>query len=126
MTSIVDVTGRNAPAIMLIEAMARESKRDDLLEKFGVPKIPLNPSHVEVKLTINGVEVNFVKTAQEMWERLERRYRQDVEEAAKALIGRTRFEKLESILSRAEEQIEREVDQLLQEEQNEQRASDAR
>jgi predicted lipid-binding transport protein (Tim44 family) len=121
MPSNVDVVAHTAPSIMLIEAMTRSSKNDALLEMFGFPKIPLQQHVAEVKLTINGVEVDFVKTAQEMWDRMVHSYEKDVEEAARKLLSKTRFEKLEQIISQAEDEIEREVEALIKEEKYESR-----
>jgi DNA primase len=123
--SIVNVIDHTAPSVMILEAMVRTAGHDQLLTMFGFPKVPLTHQHAEVKLFINGAEVDFIKTAQEMWDRMTRTYNEDLEEAARKLVKRTRLEKLEEILSRAEELVESEVNKLLQEEQNEQRTSNA-
>lgn len=111
MASNVRVTDHSAPAIMLIEAMARESKDDDILAKFPTMP-PLKLEYVNVKLTINGVEVDFVQTAREMWNRLAASHDEDVLAKAKELVGRGRLDKLSDILSRFEWELENEVEQL--------------
>lgn len=111
--SIVNVTDNTAPAIMLINAMAREAPRDELLSTFNHPQFPLTHSSVDVRLTINGVEVDFMKTAQEMWDRLRRHHREDVEKCAKELLSQTRFDKLGELIQKVEWEIGQEIEKLL-------------
>lgn len=113
MPSNVDCTARTAPAIMLLEAMVRESKIAELDKKFGLPAVPLRNEFVRVELKINGVEVDFVKTAQEMWERLESQHEADVLEKAKELVGRTRLDKVHQLMERFEWEIEQELLKLV-------------
>jgi predicted lipid-binding transport protein (Tim44 family) len=112
-SEIVNCTDRTMPAIMLIEAMTREADRADLQDHFNLPNVPLNSAHVVVQLTINGVPVNFCKTAQEMWDRLVSKYGEHVSEKAKELVQLTRFSKLEQILSDAEDEITREIENAM-------------
>lgn len=113
MTSNVDVTTREAYSIMLIEAMVRTSKNSKALaEKFDIPYVPLQMQYVKVELKINDVEVDFVKTAEEMWNRLNSRYEQDVLEKAKELVGQSRYQNLMDIIEQHEFELQRELERL--------------
>lgn len=110
MPSEIDVVAHNAPSMMILEAMAREVG-DDFIEKFN-----LKGYTAEVKLTINGVEVDFVATAQELWDRLEAQFKEEVLEKAKELVGASRLSKLQRLTDRYEWEMENEIEQLFRKE----------
>lgn len=117
--SIVDCTDRTAPAIMLLNAMTRECQvsRLDILTKFNIPQVPLVDQCVKVCLTVNGVEVDFVKTSQEMWDRLAKGYDEAVLEKAKELISLSSFSNLadtiNDVISEAQARLERELGAIM-------------
>lgn len=109
---VVGPTDHTTPAIYLLNTMSREAKRSDLLEHFKIKRVDGQKTTVEVELKINGMPVDFSKSIQEMWDRMFNRYEDDVLEKAKELLSATRFDKLNQILSAAEDEIEKEVKNL--------------
>ena len=117
MTSHVDPTSRTTPGIFLLNMIAREAPHAQMIEHFRLTD-PHSSGHVrtvEVKMTINGVEVDFERSVNEMWERLSSSFDAQVLEKAKELLKLTRFSNLEDILQRAEWAIENELERLFPE-----------
>jgi hypothetical protein len=117
--SIIDCTARTTPAVMLLNAMTRECKvnRLDILTKFNIPQVPLVNQCVKVCLTVNSVEVDFVKTSQEMWDRLVKGYDHAVLEKAKELISQPSFTDLagaiNNIITEAQARLEQELSAIM-------------
>lgn len=117
MTSHVDPTSDTTPGIFLINVIARETVRRDMIKHFRLTD-PHSPNHVrtvEVKMTINGVEVDFERSVNEMWERLSDTFENKVLEKAKELVKMTKFGKFQEILERAEWEIENELEKAFPE-----------
>lgn len=86
-TKMVDPVARTPASIMLINAISRAAKDANLLEMFRVNTPPGQKTFLEVEFKVNGVPVDFEKTANEMWERLRATHEADVLETAEKMLG---------------------------------------
>ena len=108
--SIVNVTNHNPASVLLLEAMVKKAGKNNLLQTFGIESN--SGGNVEVQLTVNGENVDFESTVNEMWTRLTTNYETHVLERAKELISCTRLNKLHNLLQDAEWKIEEELIKL--------------
>jgi hypothetical protein len=104
-------------SIVLWEAMVRESKPEDMAQKYGIecPTPKGKELEVEVDFRVNGVPLNFKKTVEELGARMESRFDEEVLKKAKELVNLTRFERLSEIINNAEYQIEQEIERVFNE-----------
>jgi hypothetical protein len=112
MSEIINPTEHSTASIFLINAMAKAVAPGGLFEHFKIPTNSGQPVEVEVELKINGVEVPFKETLNEMWDRMRSRYKEDILEKAHELISQSRFEKLNDLLADAEYNIKAELQEL--------------
>ena len=89
MPEVKNVLNRDAAGIILMNAVS--------IPEGLVNKIASSPGgpNVEVKLTVNGVEVPFEQAVNEAFERWERNFNDYVEKKAKELIMKAHLEHIE-------------------------------
>ena len=114
MTEMVCPVSKTTPGIFLLNCMSREAKNANLLEHFKIKTADGENTFVEVKMTINGVEVDFSKSITEMWERLQFQYDEDLISKAKELIIGDRFYRFNESIYELECNFKEEVDKLFE------------
>lgn len=108
----LSVVSNDTAGRFLINMIAVETPRQDVLNKFRFSTEPGQTAMADVALTINGVPVNFTRAINDMWERLTADYDEDVKKAAKELIRSSRFNELSHLLERIEWSISAEIEKL--------------
>lgn len=112
----IDPVGHDSVAIFILNAMsAQTADGDELFKKFNIPEysgqLNYKPT-VDIRLLVNGVEVDCLKSLKETMDRLLSGYERHIEEKAKELVTATRLDKLLSLLNEYEWQIENEINRL--------------
>jgi hypothetical protein len=107
--SIIDLTDQTTPAITLMNAVCNKFARDDIRACINLPE----GSEVEVKLTVNGVEIDFATTVQELWDQCNRDADGRALTMAKDIIKGAGLEKVREAVERAEWEISNALDESL-------------
>lgn len=104
--SKVSLITDTTPSIMLLNAVCKRFPEDDWPDKIS---LKTGEQHVEVKLTLNGVEVPFEDTVNEMWKQVN----DDLDKRALEMVTRaidgTDLENLFATVRRAEYEIEQAI-----------------
>lgn len=100
--TIDQVTGHNTLSVFLMSVMTDSTKRgEDFLAKFQIEH-GREPRELDVRLTVNGVEVDF----EQFIKRLERDYDEYVKRDAKKLLSE-KCETIENVLYQLTEHVKR-------------------
>lgn len=105
--SRINPTDHSTAGIFLINTIAREVPRANILEHFRIDRKTGDPESVkvEVRMTINGVEVDFEKSINDMWERLSKTFDAAVLDKARDLVMLTKHQDILDILRSAEREL---------------------
>ena len=114
MSEQISPTSYNTPSIFLLNAISREACRADLLDHFKIVREDGKPTLVNVEMKINGVEVDFSATVNDMWKRLSSTFEEKVLEKAKELIRETRSDRFNEIVQQSERILLRDLEALFQ------------
>lgn len=111
MSELVDCVNRAAHGHVLIAAMTTASKTSkiDVVKLFGKGHM------VDVVFKINGVDVPFEETVDNLFERQFEKIDSYVLEKAKELLSVSRFDRLSNKLSELEWQMEEELEKIQKE-----------
>jgi len=93
-------------SVMLFNAMCESVSQDKLLEIYGLAATP--DVVVDVKLTVNGVELDAERVLASCWEQLLVRYEQRVTQDAKAMVGGAGLQELADTFEEMKTRIENE------------------
>jgi hypothetical protein len=101
--SKVNLVADTTPSIMLLNAVCKRFPKDDWTDKIN---LKVGEQHVEVKLTLNGVEIPFEATVNEMWTQVNNDLDKRALELVKQAIDGTDLQNLFDTIKRAEYEIE--------------------
>lgn len=110
--SQVDLVAHTTPSIALLNAICRKFDRNDVIAGLNIPH---QTSVVEVKLTVNGVEIDFEKMVEELWRQANDNANERARQLAKDMIRGTKLQGLFEVMEKAEFEIGEALDKALEE-----------
>jgi hypothetical protein len=99
--SKIDMVAQTTPAVALFNAICAHVARNDIREVLNVPE----GSVVDVKLTVNGVEIPFEPTVEHLWKQVNDNLDERAMELAKQIIAGAGLQDLFDRIKRAEWEI---------------------
>jgi hypothetical protein len=99
----INVTEYKTPSIFLLNAICKQFPRDDMLEALNIPP---GEQHVDVKLTVNGVEIPFEATINDLWKQCQDDLNTRALEQAKKIVLGAGLEELFDKIRQSEWEIE--------------------
>jgi hypothetical protein len=102
MSETIDATSYNFPGVFVIEAITLAGAWPD--------KISSNP--VEVKLTVNNVELPFTKVMEEIYRRMESQIDRQAKELAEKMVTEAGLDKIVEALRDAEWKVKEALDKV--------------
>ena len=91
------------PEFFLIAAITRAQK----VSGIDLPVLP-----IEVKLTVNGTELPYSETMDDIWERSQREFDKKVLQKARELVAGARLASLDAQLDRLKDTLDEVLDQM--------------
>jgi len=99
----IKVTDYSTPSVFLLNAICKQFPRDDMLEALNIPP---GEQHVDVKLTVNGVEIPFEATINDLWRQCTDSVNERAQEIAKKTLLGSYLEELFDTIRQSEWEIE--------------------
>lgn len=114
MTTTIKLLDRNAVSITLWNAMCASVSKNDLLEHFNIEPTGEDTA-AEVKITVNGVEVDFTETFVKYVQQFNTGFNAAVEKKAKELIMKDNaLQELAHAIEDAEYEIKERIARIMQ------------